>query len=103
METLWPKTPQRHRSRLRRVAGQIADDLADPFVIEDRWHVSRRGEHRQPITHSQRIRVVDLESIAVDHRDRERPEWSPVFEGPDRAAERVSVHCCSSLATSVFE
>jgi hypothetical protein len=74
------------------VARQIADDFADTFVVEDHRHVAWSSEQRQPVPQRQRLGVVHFQSIAVDHRYRERPERYPVSKRPYRIGECVSVH-----------
>jgi hypothetical protein len=82
---------------------KIANDLADALVVEDYGYVARSGEQRHAVSHRQRIGMIHLKPIPVDHRHRERLEWRSVLERLNRVAERFPVHCFLSPVKNLSE
>jgi len=62
-------------------------------MIKNYRNTSRNGEQRNAISNRQRIGMVHLKAIAVNHRHAKRSKWGPVLECPDCAVKSISIHC----------
>src|SRR5437016_1011899 len=83
----------------RALALQIANDLADAFLVEEHRNVPRCGKQGHVIPNCQRARMVDLVALSADHDDGKRSERNAAPEGGERGVKFIAVHS-SSIARS---
>jgi hypothetical protein len=62
------------------LAHEIADELANAFVIEKNRHASRADVNGHAISDYQGIRVIHLEAVSVDQRHGKWPVWLSLLE-----------------------
>jgi hypothetical protein len=72
------------------MAHEIADELANAFVIEKNRHASRGDVNSHTISDYQGIRVINLEAVSVDQRHGKWPVWLSLLE---RFQNMIEVSC----------
>jgi hypothetical protein len=66
------------------LCGGLSERLADQFVhalvLEERRHATIGHEHGYATSQNERLGMIDLETVAVNERDREWPKWYAALE-----------------------
>jgi hypothetical protein len=71
-------------------AHEIADELANAFVIEKNRHASRGDVNGNAISDYQGVWVIYLEAVSVDQRHGKWSKWPSLFE---RFQNVIKVFC----------
>src|SRR6266404_2035331 len=93
---------RRVRASSRSLTHGVSHQLADAFMIEQRWRPSWRNVHRNTRPQHQRFGMVDHEMISIDQPDGKRSKRNAFLESPQRSFEVFKIHAPSLLNKSLY-
>ncbi len=78
-----------------RAIHQVADHLADAFVVEQDGNTARPKVHSHSLAHDQGVGVADFKAVSIDQRNCERAEGDEPLKGLHRSIKVLRVHFVS--------